>query len=268
MVGLHTFFLAVTLATGPAVACSNEYLRHSEPDVLPYRHYRYGHALAGAFGFQSRALEDDEDLFGRDLEVSDGLEVREPFNFGKVIQMGERVAEHKHTKNFLKGANYGQQIAGAASTYQSRALEDDEDLFGRDLEVSDGLEVREPFNFGKVIQMGERVAKHKHTKNFLKGANYGQQLAGAASTYQSRALEDDEDLFGRDFEVSDGLEAREPFNFGKVIQMGERVAKHKHTKNFLKGANYGQQIAGAASTYQSRSLEDDEDLFRRDLCSR
>ena len=51
----------------------------------------------------------------------------------------------KHTKNFLKGVGYGEQAAGA---YQSRALEDDEDLFVRDLDA-------EEF-FGREYDLDER----------------------------------------------------------------------------------------------------------------
>ena len=54
--------------------------------------------------------------------------------------------------------------------------------------------------------------------------------------------------------------------YSTVVRFGTKVAKHKHTKNFMTGVDYGQQIS---STLQSsRDLEDnDEDLFRvgRDL---
>ena len=43
--------------------------------------------------------------------------------------------------------DYGQQIAGA---FQSRALDDNEDLFVRDLDAFDDLETREPLGVKSV----------------------------------------------------------------------------------------------------------------------
>jgi len=263
MVRLHTFLLAVTLATGPAVACSNEHQR--EPEVLPHRHLDlearepfsigravefgeevgkhrhtkhflkgvdYGMQAANAVNtYQSRALDDDEDLL-----------VREPFSIGKAVEFGEEVGKHRHTKHILKGVDYGMQAANAVNTYQSRALDDDEDLF-----------VREPFSIGRAVEFGEEVGKHRHTKHILKGVDYGMQAANAVNTYQSRALVDDEDLF-----------VREPFSIGKAVEFGEEVGKHRHTKHILKGVDYGMQAADAVNTYQSRALDDDEDLLVRE----
>jgi len=153
MVRLHTSLLAITLATGSALASSNEYQRRSEfhnqvqprgfeQGVVPHRYFRFGHACASIFGqnnLQSRGFVDDEDLFVRDLDAFDDLEAREPLRFnlksaGTVMRFGTKVAKHKNTKHFLTGVDYGNQIA---STVQSRGLEDNEDLFGRDLDAEE-----------------------------------------------------------------------------------------------------------------------------------
>ena len=47
-----------------------------------------------------------------------------------------------------------------------------------------------------------------------------------------------------------------------MFKFGSKVAKHKHTRKALKAADVGQQIYGA---FQNRGLEDNEDLFVRDL---
>ena len=58
-----------------------------------------------------------------------------------------------------------------------------------------------------MFKFGSKVAKHKHTRNALKAADVGQQVYSAL---QTRGSEDNEDLFGRDVDAFDDLEAREP----------------------------------------------------------
>jgi len=269
MVKFHTSLLAVTLATGSALASSNDFQRRSEGDVNNrVQHLRYGLACAGRL--QSRGVVDEEDLFVRD-DAFDDLEAREPIRFNTksataAFKWGKRLAGHKNTKKALKAAQYGQDIY---NTVQSRGLEDDEDLFLRELDAFDDLEAREPIKFNTksataAFKWGKRLAKHKNTKKALKAAEYGQDIY---NTVQSRGLEDDEDLFLRELDAFDDLEAREPIKFNTksataAFKWGKRLAGHKNTKKALKAAEYGQDIY---NTVQSRGLEDNEDFFVRDL---
>ena len=59
----------------------------------------------------------------------------------KLLKMGSKVVEHKHTQNALTAVDIASQVYNAV---RSRGLEDDEDLFGRDLDAFDDLEAREP----------------------------------------------------------------------------------------------------------------------------
>jgi len=230
MVRLHTSLLAITLATGSALASSssNEYPSHRELDfnnqvqsrefvqgeAVPYRRFRFGRACAGAFGqnnLQSRGFEDKDDLFVRDLDAYDGLEAREPSRVGEAVKFGKMVATHKRTKKLATGVNrvatgvaVGQEIV---NTLQSRGFEDEEDRFVRDLDAYDGLEAREPSRVGEAIKFGKMVATHKRTKKIATGVNrvatgvaVGQEIV---NTLQSRGLEEYEDLFGRDLDAEE-----------------------------------------------------------------
>jgi hypothetical protein len=277
MVKLHTSLIAVTLATGSALASSNDYQRRSELDVQsrdfeqgagPGFHFRCGLACAHP---QSRALEDEEDLSLRDFDVVDDLEARTPPRAGfksasRAISFGRRLSNSKHAGRFMDGVEYGQQLY---DTVNSRALEDDEDLFVRDLDVVDDLEARGPPGLGiksasKILSFGRKASKSKHTGRFLDGLDYGQQAYDAVN---SRGLEDDEGLFVRDLDGVDDLEARGPPGLGiksasRILSFGRKASKSKHTGRFLDGLDYGQQAYDAVN---SRGLEDDEDLFVRDL---
>jgi hypothetical protein len=356
MVKLYTSLLAVTLATGSALASSDDYQRRSE-EVQQDRQLRFGLACARynnlrSRGFadeedlfvrddafhkdaktaftafiygsqmfakpkQSRGLEDDEDLFVRDLDVVDDLEAREPLNFksaGSIFNWGKKAAKHKHAKTAFKAVDYGSQMSQTYSDMkQSRGLEDDEDLFVRDLDAFDDLEARtldlksadSIINWGRtpaqakpkraktafttadsIINWGRKPAQPKRAKTAFKAPDYvpsqpldlksvdsiinwGRKPAMHSNLKQARGLEEDEDLFGRDLDTVDDLEAREPLNFktaGKVVSWGTKVSEHKHTQNAMKAVDYGSQIYGAyGAMKQSRSLEDDEDLFVRDL---
>ena len=48
----------------------------------------------------------------------------------------------------MKAADYGSQAYGAYTAVKNRGLEDDEDLFVRDLDANDDLEAREPLGAG------------------------------------------------------------------------------------------------------------------------
>jgi len=116
MVRLHTFLLAVTLVTGSALASSNEYQRRSDLDVnnqdqlrvfeqrvVRHRPFRLRFGLACARYFGHHRFANEENLFVHKLDAIDDPEAREPL---------------------------GRQNP---SPFQSRSLEDNEDLFGRDL---------------------------------------------------------------------------------------------------------------------------------------
>ena len=61
------------------------------------------------------------------------------------------------------------------------------------------------------MKFGSRFLKHKHTRHAFKALDYGSQAYGAV---QNRGLEDDEDLFLRDLDANDDLEARDPLGAG------------------------------------------------------
>ena len=62
------------------------------------------------------------------------------------------------------------------------------------------------------------LAKHKHTRHAVKALDTASQVYGDVQTMNSRDLEDNEDLFVRDFDAVDDLEAREPAgNYMKAV---------------------------------------------------
>ena len=62
------------------------------------------------------------------------------------------LAEHKNTKHVMTAVDTASQVYGAYQMVKSRGLEDEEDLFVRDLNAVDDLEVREPAgNYMKAI---------------------------------------------------------------------------------------------------------------------
>jgi len=313
MVKLQTSLLAVTLATGSALAYANEFQRRGESDVnnqgpIPNFHLRFGLALAKQNNLQprgfvdeddlfvrddafddveartissksakqfktavdvgiqaysayqavkSRGLEDDEDLFVRDLDALDDLEAREPGG-GAInavtgaFKFGMKLSKHKNTRHALKALNTASDVVGDVQTLNSRGLEDDEDLFVRD-DAFDDVEAR--------------AIKAKHLKTAV---DIGIQAYTAYQSVNSRGLEDDEDLFVRDLDALDDLEAREPGGgaFKAVtgaFKFGMRLGKHKHTRHALKALNTASDVVGDVQTLNSRGLEDDEDLFVRDL---
>ena len=80
---------------------------------------------------------------------------------------------------------------------------------------------REAFEFGK------RIFKGKHIKGFADGVDIGQQVA---SNFQSRGFEDNEDLFGRDMDAFDDLEAREPLNIGSAASVSLTIYQQVRTE--------------------------------------
>jgi hypothetical protein len=141
MVKLYTSLLAITLATGSALASSSDYERRSDIQA-PISHLRFGLACARHDNLQSRGFEDEEDLFVRD-DAFDDLEAREPGKFGALssaFKIGKKIAGHKNTKNAFRALDYSQQAYGAVQQFRqlrSRGFEDDEDIFVRDLDAEE-----------------------------------------------------------------------------------------------------------------------------------
>ena len=67
------------------------------------------------------------------------------------------------------------------------------------------------WSYSSAYKVGKEIAGHKNTKNAFKALDYGSRIY--SNLHQSRGFEDDDDVFVRDFDASDDLEAREP-NFG------------------------------------------------------
>jgi len=262
MVKLQTSLLAVTLATGSALAYANEFQRRGESDVnnqgpIPNFHLRFGLALAKQNNLQPRGFVDEDDLFVRD-DAFDDVEAR--------------TISSKSAKQFKTAVDVGIQAYSAYQAVKSRGLEDDEDLFVRDLDALDDLEAREPGGgaFKAVtgaFKFGMRLGKHKHTRHALKALNTASDVVGDVQTLNSRGLEDDEDLFVRDLDALDDLEAREPGGgainaITGAFKFGMRLGEHKHAKHLKTAIDVG---TDAYQTVNSRGLEDDEDIFVRDL---
>jgi len=307
MVKLHISLLAVTLATGSAVACSNEFQRRSESDpniqvrqlAVPNLHLRFGYACARHDNLQSRGFVDEEDLFVRD-DAFDDVEARAfstksasgLFSFGKklfenrhakagvkhlgdIYKHGRRISEHKNTKHALKAFDTASDVYDGVQTLNSRGLEDNEDLFERDLDAFDDLEAREPGEgsfkaLGDAWKFGKMLSEHKNTKHLMTAVDVGTQVYGAVQMVKSRGLEDDEDIFVRDLDAFDDLEAREPAGGGlKALsdawKFGRKLSEHKNTKHLMTAVDVGSQVYGAVQMVNPRGLEDDEDIFGRDL---
>jgi hypothetical protein len=230
MVKINTSILAVTLATSSVLASSNEFQRR-EVGVSSPRPFRFGLACAHHDNLQSRGFVDKEDVFERDLDAFDDLEARAPLPpinmkaISTAFRFGKDLFHHKNTQRALTAADYGSQaymygsqIKGALS---SRDVEDNEDVFFRDLD--DDLETRAPLPpinmkaLGTAFRFGKDLFHHKNTQRALKAADYGSQaymygsqIKGALS---SRAVEDKEDVFDRDLDAFDDLEARQPSTY-------------------------------------------------------
>ena len=69
------------------------------------------------------------------------------------------------------------------------------------------------WSFRSAYKIGKEIAGHKHTKNAFKAIDYGTQAYGMFK--QNRGFEGDDtsDVFVRDLDTSDDLEAREPLGF-------------------------------------------------------
>jgi len=154
---------------------------------------------------------------------------------------------------------------------QSRGFLDEKDLSVRDLGASDDLEARSKFS--AAADAVKFVIHHKNTARAVKAAGYAQDGAnayGMVQSLRSRSLEDayGEDLFERDLDAFDDLEARSKFS--AAADAVRFVAHHKNTHRAMKAAGYAQDGAnayGMVQSLRSRSLEDayGEDLFERDL---
>jgi len=233
MVKLHPSLLAVTLAIGSALAFPAGYQRRSELDVNTqvelrgFEHeedlvvrqptLRFGLAAAGMPGnsFQSRALEDNDDLFDRD--ILDDLEAREPFSLSALAKVEHMYQSQRKTIHRVgKGASFAQDLTSSFQG-QSRSLEDDEGLFERDLDSEElfereyDLEAREPFRVPVSILAQAEHMYHRHEKtlhNVAKGANRFSDAQQFVSSFQgqSRSLEDDEGLFERDLDSEELFE--------------------------------------------------------------
>ena len=132
------------------------------------------------------------------------------------------------------------------------------------------------------------VAPHRHFRFGLACASFGQ------NNIHSRRFEDEEDLFVRDIDTFDDLEAREPSKFGSAVSVFfyidnktqlnadlwsyseafkfiKKIGGSKRTRRVAKGVNRAANAYGAgqqiSNTFQSRGLEDDEYLYGL-FCSR
>jgi len=286
MVKLQTSLLAVTLATGSALACStgNEFQRRDLNDQ-PRLQFRFGLACARHNNLQPRGSIDEEDLFVRD-DAFDDVEARafstksagELFSFGKKIfggkhargriseayHRGKRIGEHRNTKHALKAFDTATQVYDDAQSMNSRDLENNEDLEAREPGEGKFSAISDAFRFGK------KLYEHKNTKHLMTAVDVGTQAYGAYQMVKSRDLEDDEGIFVRDLDAFDDLEAREPGE-GKIsaisdaFKFGKKLYEHKNTKHLMTAVDVGTQAYGAYQMVKSRDLGDDEGVFERDL---
>lgn len=252
MIKLHASLLALTLATGSALASSSGfdsdtkhlYMRGDQELFKhhPVRRFVFGYAMGNHhwhhhfkphYYIQAQELEDEQELFGRDLDA-------------------EELVEREYN------------------------LLDERDTF-------DDLEAREPLELPRMgghhtfglsrIRTGLRQMQGHHRFRFRKGMNQlnDQGQNQGQDNLQSREFEDDQELFGRDFEdqellgreydtlderdLSDDLEVREPTVSGAVGEAFRLAEKHRH---------HIETAASLVNAFQSRELEDEE-LFERDL---
>jgi hypothetical protein len=231
MVKLQTSLLAVTLATGSALACGYE-LQRREVGPASNLHLRFGLACARHDNLQTRGSVDEDDLFVRD-DAFDDVEARAfgassasgLFSFGKkifeskqakegvkhlstIFRHGKRISEHKNTRHGLKAFDTASQVYDGVQTMNSRDLEDNEDLFVRDLDAFDDLEAREPAGgsmkaVSDAWRFGKMLSEHKNTKHLMTAVDVGTQAYGAYQMVKSRGLEDDEDMFERDVDTEE-----------------------------------------------------------------
>jgi hypothetical protein len=334
MVKLQASILSLTLAASSALASSDEYQRRSLNNGLQSRAFkddlfrrqpepmhgvRFGYAMANRFhqaqdsadNVQSRGFEDDEELFGRDFDAGElfgrgyDLEAREPLSFSALGKMAKLASHARQAHHVQKAMRMGHHIAHTAdqvgqvqdfaSNFQNRGFEDDEDLFGRDLEAEElfgreyDLEVREPLSLSTVGKMA-KLASHAREAHGDKAIKVGRHIVHTAdrvgqvqdfvSNFQNRGFEDDEELFGRDFDAEElfgreyDLEAREPLSLstvGKVAKLASDArAAHgdkaiKVGRHIVHTADRVGQVQDFVSNFQNRGFEDDEELFGRDL---
>jgi len=264
MVKLQASVLALALASSSALASSDEYQRRSLNDELfvrqpdPIHGLRYGLAMAHRFqqaqdsanNVQSRGFEDDEELFGRDLDTEElfgreyDLEAREPLSFSSLGRVA-RLASHARQAHSQGAIRMGHHIS---QTHGHNAL-----------------------------RMGRHIA---HTADRVGEV---QDFVNDLQSVQSRGFQDDEELFGRDLDAEElfgreyDLEARGPVSLSTLGQVA-KLASHAREAHGDKAVKVGRHVVHTANrigqvqdfvnnvqSVQSRSFEDDEELFGRDL---
>jgi hypothetical protein len=63
------------------------------------------------------------------------------WSYSTAFKFGKKIAGHKNTKNAFKAIDYGSQAYNTYANFkQGRGFEDDEDVFGRDLDAEEFFE--------------------------------------------------------------------------------------------------------------------------------
>lgn len=269
-----------------------------------------GNVLGGFFKKktpQKRSLSDDiEDLNAREEDVeyllvrgengSLDIYARSP-RFAGLAKVGSAIKKvgskiFGSSKYVLPAVAVGGTAVGTAAGRQAnqrRSLEEDiEYVLKREEDGSMGVYTRSPVNAAGLLKVGSAIGKvtsklFGSSKYVLPAVAVGGTALGTAAGRKAnsrRSLEDDEDVFARDFEDDDfvlkreedgsmGVYVRSPINAGSLLKIGSTIGKVTskllgNSKYVLPAVAAGGLGVGVASREKTlRTREFDEDLFER-----
>jgi hypothetical protein len=271
MVKLYASLLALALATGLALALSDDYYhRRSEPDG------------------QEIIFAREEYPYRREL-----LEKRQPNFFLHVAKNGLKKLSHHGAHNAIGNNNNNNN--------NNRRELDAEEFFGREYD----FEAREPVGFSSAVHLVQAGHKAAHRHHAVRRVGQVADVTDSVqNAFQNRAFENDEDLFGRDLDAEElfgrrygrGARkalARPPPHYshvssysysrvsyprvsyppprrmasgpGKGMGALQNIQMDPILDHLDKAAAIASDTAAIRDAFQSRGFEDDEEPFRRDL---
>jgi hypothetical protein len=260
MVKLHASLLALTFVTGSVLASSDKYERRDLHNV------RIGTVMHTA-PFQSRGFDDDQDRFERDLEIEefsgreylldtfDDLEARQPSLFGTLSHLGETavkdLAKSKLPKVAAEAAGPGKynKAFKAATTVAKIGRKAKSGKIGGKLESKLSRKVADKLGHTKLGRKVDSKVRRKMT-------------AKVASKIRRTAVKQVKDQVKQAGSSSSSSNQQQSNNNNKAQQRANKYVQEGR-KDIAQANRY--LPANLQVHLQSRALEDDKDLSRRNL---
>lgn len=231
MVKFASTIVATALLSVPALAMS-------------VKQYERNLAESDLYG---RDFFSDEETFAAREDLDAELEAREPVNPATVAHVFHLLHKaHKH-------AHHASGLLPNGNQENDRREFEEEDIYGREFDVDEDLEAREPVNPATVAHVFHLLHKaHKHT-------HHASGLLPNGNQENDRREFEDEDIYGRELNFDEDLEAREPVNPATVAHVFHLLHKaHKH-------AHHASGLLPNGNQENDRRELEDEDIFEREL---